>query len=77
MTCLEEQQPPGPIGSLDGEGAGDHDRPYRFGWRPRTSQPFPFSTRQYARLLVVRGRFQDHLVANGEAEGKSLPPASA
>jgi hypothetical protein len=49
----------GPPGSLDGEGAGDHDQPYRFGWRPRASVPFPFNTRQYARLLVLRGRLQD------------------
>jgi hypothetical protein len=48
------------VGSLDGDGAGDHDQPYRFGWRPRTSSPYPFSTRQYARLLVLRGRIQDH-----------------
>lgn len=48
------------LGSLDGDGAGDHDQPYRFGWRPRTSAPYPFNTRQYARLLVLRGRHRDH-----------------
>jgi hypothetical protein len=46
-------------GSLDGEGAADHDQPYRFGFRPRASAPYPFSTRQYARLLMLRGRIQD------------------
>jgi hypothetical protein len=43
-------------GSLDGAGAGDHDLPYRFGGRPRTETPYPFSTRQYARLLIMRSR---------------------
>jgi hypothetical protein len=47
-------------GSLDGHGAADHDQPYRFGFRPRASAPYPFNTRQYARLLVLRGRIQDH-----------------
>jgi hypothetical protein len=46
-------------GSLDGDGAADHDQPYRFGFRPRVSAPYPFNTRQYARLLVLRGRIQD------------------
>jgi hypothetical protein len=46
-------------GSLDGAGAGDHDQPYRFGFRPSASAPYPFSTRQYARLLVLRGRVRD------------------
>ena len=44
--------------SLDGTGAGDHDQPYRFGLRPRSSATYPFSTRQYARLLVLRSRVQ-------------------
>jgi hypothetical protein len=46
-------------GSLDGLGAGDHDQPYRFGWKPRASVPYPFNTRQFSRLLVLRGRVQD------------------
>ena len=49
----------GRLGSRDGQGAGDHDQPYRFGWRPRASVPYPFNTRQFARLLVLRGRVQD------------------
>ena len=40
--------------SRDGTGAADHDLPYTFGRRPRSSAPYPFSTRQYARLLVLR-----------------------
>ena len=50
--------------SLDGVGAGDHDQPYRFGWRPCTVVPFPFNTRQYARLLILRSRYH----AGGPAE---------
>ena len=47
-------------GSLDGDGAADHDQPYRYGFRPRTVAPYPFNTRQYARLLVLRSRIRDH-----------------
>jgi hypothetical protein len=48
-----------PRGSLDGSGAADHDQPYRFGWKPSANVPYPFNTRQYSRLLVLRGRIQD------------------
>jgi hypothetical protein len=45
--------------SLDGSGAGDHDQPYRFGsGKPSANVPYPFNTRQYARLLVLRSRVQ-------------------
>jgi hypothetical protein len=54
------------VGSLDGDGSADHDQPYRFGFRPRASAPYPFSTRQYARLLVLRGRTQDRVGATLE-----------
>jgi hypothetical protein len=77
MAFLQPQSVGSPLGSFDGEGAGDHDQPYRFGWRPRASVPYPFSTRQYARLLVFRSRLQDHLTGNGEADGTSLPQAAA
>ncbi len=52
----------GVVGSLDGLGAGDHDQPYRFGRRPHANAHYPFSTRQYLRLLVLRGRVQDRLI---------------
>ncbi len=55
-------QPSGLAGPADGQDAGDHDQPYRFGWRPRASSPYPFSERQYARLLVMRSRVQERLV---------------
>lgn len=43
-------------GTLDGDGAADHDLPYRFGRKPSVAATFPFSTHQYARLLILRGR---------------------
>jgi len=43
MTYLQQQQPPGPFESRDGDGAGDHDQPYQFGWRPHTSVPYPIA----------------------------------
>ena len=49
----------GIFGTRDGVGAGDHDQPYRFGCKPCSAAPYPFSTRQYVRLLVLRGRVQD------------------
>jgi hypothetical protein len=77
MTFLEQQQGPGRLGSLDGDGAGDHDQPYCFGWRPRASVPYPFNTRQYARLLVLRSRLQDRVAGEVEADGTSPLAAAA
>ena len=45
-------------GSFDGQGGGDHDKPYAFGRVPNSAAPFPFTTREFARLLIVRGRVQ-------------------
>ena len=59
MNSNQELTSDGIVGSLDGLGAGDHDQPYRFGRRPRANVPYPFSTRQYARLLLLRGLVQD------------------
>src|SRR5689334_13087731 len=53
-------------GSLDGDGSADHDEPYRFGCRPRSSATYPFNTRQYARLLALRGRVRDQIGASLE-----------
>ena len=60
-------------GSLDGDGSADHDQPYKFGFRPRASAPYPFNTRQYARLLVLRGRMQDSLGAFLELTPLGVP----
>lgn len=46
-------------GSRDGLGAGDHDEPYRFGPRPTAASTYPFSSLQFAHLLVLRGRVWD------------------
>ncbi len=44
--------------SLDGTGSGDHDLPYVFGRHPTVAAPFPFTTREFAHLLLVRSRLQ-------------------
>jgi hypothetical protein len=55
-------------GTRDGAGASDQDLPYRFGRRPTTEQPYPFSTRQFARLLTLRGRIRaDQFEQDGAA----------
>jgi len=61
METLQTTRPAEEAGSHDGGGAGDHDRPFTFGRRPRESTPFPFSTREYARLLVLRSRIDADL----------------
>jgi hypothetical protein len=53
-------------GTHDGEGAGDHDQQFRFGWRPRASVPYPFNTRQYARLLLLRSRLGEQLAGQDD-----------
>ena len=64
-------------GTRDGKGAGDCDQPYTFGRRPTLNATYPFSTRQYAQLLVLRGRVQDGLVGRGDTEADGLPLAPA
>lgn len=56
----------GRVGTHDGLEAADHDQPYRFGRRPRVGAPFPFTPRQYARLLVLSGRVQDGLLGSSD-----------
>jgi hypothetical protein len=34
------------------------DEAYQFGRRPTARAPFPFTERQFARLLIARGRLQ-------------------
>ena len=46
-------------GTKDGTGASDNDQSYVFGRRPRAIAPWPFTERQYMRLLVLRGRLAD------------------
>jgi hypothetical protein len=35
------------------------DEPYRFGRRPTVRAPYPFTERQFARLLILRSRVHD------------------
>ena len=53
-------------GTLDGSGAGDHDQPFRFGRMPTSLAPYPFSTHQLARLLVLRSRVAAGLAGLGD-----------
>jgi hypothetical protein len=76
MTFLEPTQPSGASGSLDSDRDGDHDGPYRLGWRSRANVLYVFNTRPYARLLVFRSRLQDHLAGKDQA-GDTSSLASA
>ena len=40
-----------------------YDEPYRFGRRPTVQAPFPFTDRQFGRLLVARGRMRESAAA--------------
>lgn len=50
-------------GSKDGSTAADNDQPYRFGRRPNARAPYPFTERQYAKLLILRSRVQEDRAA--------------
>ena len=77
MTTPQPLSSDARVGPLDGPGAGDHDQPYRFGCRPRADVPYPFNTRQYARLLVLRGQVQDRAARlDGAEDDRALPPAA-
>jgi hypothetical protein len=67
-TSTPQEPTTGPLGSRDGTGSGDNDTPYVFGRRPRAIAPFPFTTREYARLVVLRGRVQDGLAAGDRTD---------
>ena len=54
-------------GSRDGLGAADHDLPYRFGTHPTSRWTYPFTERQYCRLLLLRGHLQDGEFADDRA----------
>jgi len=47
-------------------GTYDQDLPYHFGRLPRSSATYPFSTREYVRLLVLRSRVQAGLYATDD-----------
>jgi hypothetical protein len=56
------------IGTKDGQGCADNDQPYRFGRRPTSAATFPFTSRQFARLLSLRGRVADGLTGTDDRE---------
>ena len=58
-------------GTKDGDSAADHDEPYRFGRRPNTRAPYPFTERQYARLLIMRSRIQAIESADDSADDQA------
>ena len=45
-----------------------YDEPYRFGRRATTKAPFPFTERQFARLLIARGRITSASSVADQAE---------
>jgi hypothetical protein len=61
------------VGTRDGLGSADHDQPYVFGRRPSSATPFPFSTRQYARLLLMRSRLAERSLASRTSASRPLP----
>jgi hypothetical protein len=84
MTLQQQQNVSGSLGSLDGEGAGDHDQPHRFESRPRTSEPYPprpaqrgFNIRQYARLLIFRTQLQDYRAGEVQVDSTNALAAAA
>ena len=62
---------PSSVGSRDGAGCGDHDEPYTFGRKPRAVAPWPFTERQFAHLLILRGRTRD------TADPRDMPEVAA
>jgi hypothetical protein len=77
MTPSSPEHPHLTRESFDGRGAADHDTPYAFGRLPRALAPFPFSTRELARLMVLRSRVQgglfgadDHICSARSAFGR-------
>jgi len=54
------------------EESRDYDEPYVFGQaRPTVDRPWPFTLRQYVRLMLLRGRIQATRDSSGE-DGVSM-----
>ena len=70
VVSLEQELPS--QGSHDGNGAGDCDREYLLvGWRPRSLATYPFTTREFARLMILRSRIEAHMVGADDREARS------
>ncbi|HZS00091.1 MAG TPA: hypothetical protein VFE37_15360 [Chloroflexota bacterium] len=67
----QPQPPAALLGSKDGNGAGDHDEAFRFGYRPSVRWTYPFNISQYSRLLILRGRVQDGEYAADLGDGSA------
>src|SRR5258708_38229529 len=90
MTFTAQQHRPGPLGSLDGDGAGDHDRTYRFGpasrawrpasgalgWRPRASVPYAGEVEADSTPRSVAFHAVDPRSASLHGAGSSLAAAA-
>jgi hypothetical protein len=63
MTHARDDCAPEPANDC---GERSHDEQYEFGRLPRTVAHFPFSTREFARLLVLRGRVRDGLFGSDD-----------
>lgn len=57
-------------------GTGDDDQPYRFGRRPTVRSPFPFTEREFARLLIARSRVQAAPSADDFMDARWLPSST-
>lgn len=64
QTVSTSNQNPQTPGTKDGAGYGDNDKPYTFGRRISVGCYFPFTEREFARLMLLRIRVQ-----NGELRG--------
>jgi hypothetical protein len=60
------QEPTAAGQSEPGSEPSTRDQPYQFGRTPRAITPYPFSTRQFARLLVLRSRVQAGMFATDD-----------
>jgi hypothetical protein len=47
---------PAPTTSGSDKHTTGYDEPYQFGRKPNVRAPWPFTERQFARLLIARGR---------------------
>jgi hypothetical protein len=45
----------------------DYDESYQFGRRPNVRAPWPFTERQFARLLIARGKYRMSSSTDDEA----------
>lgn len=57
-------------------GGGDHDQPYTYR-QPTTLSPFPFTLREYARLLILRSRIRDQRFSQSGMPATSRTTSSA